>query len=195
MPEANPFENLSLEEMLVLRLSWLPYLDYALVAKRLLEHLGFEDVQLSDRMYLRGRTLEGGYDAKGHISLSLGRVSVLAQFKRSQIPVQRRQVDELRATMLRLGVPLGVMVTTGIFSGTATDAARTYPGRPIRLIDGAELGRLLVDSRIGVREERDIASSDLRLTFAEDPFELLMTFAEQCRKRRKDPECRGKGAK
>lgn len=184
MPKPRTYRNLTLEETLRLRLSWLPYLDYACCVRRVLEHMGFEDLRLSERVFFRGRTPEGGCDMSGWLATELGRVQVLVQVKRSDIPVQRRNVDELRATMLRLDVPLGFIVTTGTVSNAALRAAAAFPGRPVRHIDGAELARLMVAARLGVAEERDIATGATRLVFNEAPFERLWAYTDEVRELR-----------
>ena len=54
--------------------------------------------------------------------------------------------------MLRESSPEGLLITTSIFSEEAIDAAGGYPGRPVRLIDGNELGRLAQSYKLGLIE-------------------------------------------
>jgi len=77
---------------------------------------------------------------------------VLVQLKKYDRPVSRRFVDEQRGTMLRLGFPQGMSITTSVFARPAIEAAATYPGRPIQLFNGTDLARLLIAKGIGICE-------------------------------------------
>jgi hypothetical protein len=71
-------------------------------------------------------------------------------------------VDELRGAMLRMGAHQGLLVTTATFSPAAIEAAQTARQRaPIRLVDGAELARLLRKHEITI-EPTEARQSALR---------------------------------
>jgi restriction endonuclease Mrr len=175
-------DPLELPDLLVLRLICLRYLEFAFCVKRVLEHSGYQRVRLSNRKHLRGRTEEGGFDMIVYQETGLGVVPVLVQVKRYTRPVSRRAVDEVRGAQLRHGISYAVLVTTATISRAARNAAAAYPGRPVRLIDGGELGTMMLAARIGVKEDHDIASGKTTLSFTEEPFELLMAYCNELRK-------------
>lgn len=162
-----------LAELLTLRASLLSYRAFSVLVGQVLKYLGYEDIWSSNRHHLKGRTTSGGVDLIAFLPSPAGNVRVLVQLKRYDRIVSRRFVDEARGAMLRLGIPLGVLVTTSQFAETAHDAAHSFSGRPIRLIDGTELGRLMIQAKIGVIETRDLHTGERGIAFDEDSFESL----------------------
>jgi len=142
--------------LMELRLSWLTYLALSICIQRLLSELGFEDVRLLGRRFLRGRTDHGGIDMSAKAMTPLGPSPTLIQVKRYHRTVSRRFVDELRGSMLRYNASNGILITTSTFSRRAQDAANAFKGRPIRLIDGRELATLMVDTGIGIEAQVDL---------------------------------------
>jgi restriction endonuclease Mrr len=170
----------ALQAELQARLGKLSYLSLALLTRRLLASMGYTSVRLLGRRHWRGRTEYGGADLSAQWA-EPGGAAALVQVKRYARPVSRRFVDELRGAILRQGFPQGVLVTTGEIALKARDAADSYPGRPIRLIDGAEFARLLIQAGIGVRTIPDLATGAETLGVDEDAFQLLERFSASVR--------------
>jgi len=142
-----------LERQVLERLRWLKFGALEVGVQTLLKSMGYRDVVITGNMHWRGRSRSGGFDIRGWLPTGTGRLLTLIQVK--ALPegrtVQRRFVDELRATMLSYGAPYGMIVATGEFAHAAIDRAAQYPGRPIRLIKGRDLARLAVKNFVGVR--------------------------------------------
>lgn len=185
----NPFppiphpESMPLNELLRLRLSWLTYLAFAMCVSRILRHLGYSDIPLPSRRSFKGPNAHGGVDMFAREETGLGTVPVLVRLKqyRGPRPVARSAVDELRGALTRLGVSHGIIITTVGFSIEARDAAANYPGRPIRLIDGNEIGRLAEACRIGLVVKEDPSTNSKSLVYDENWFELLEDYCEGLR--------------
>lgn len=183
-PFLNPNEE-ALASLLNLRLSWLSYHAFALCTEHILYCLGYSEVRSLGRTHLKGRTRMGGVDLTAIRESELGRSRVVIQLKRYNRVVSRRFVDELRGTMLRLDAAEGILVTTASFSGIAQAAVRDFPGRPVRLIAGKELGRLMLAFRIGVIERTDVATGKRLLEIDEEAFERLESYAKHLQPREK----------
>jgi len=167
-----------LADLLNLRASQLSFPAFAYVAKRVLEYVGIECVELKGRRFFRGRTPLGGFDMEGFEETEAGRLRVLIQLKRYHRAVDRRFIDELRGTIFRYAAPCGIIITTTSFTVPARDAAASYPGRPIRVMDGCELGRIMLEARIGVTTSIDPITGENFLTFDEAAFERLEDYCE-----------------
>ncbi len=146
----------ALREALCHRLSALPYPAYVRLVRELLLASGYASVRLMKSTSASGfpaahAPAPGGFDlvAAAHTDLSTHLTAI--QIKRSQDPVGRRYVDELRGAMLRLGAEQGLLVTTGTFSIAAQGAAQTLGILPVRLLDGEELSSRLLERGQGVR--------------------------------------------
>jgi len=172
----NPEDNLVLIEQLRKRLERLSYLALALIAQRVFRELGLSSVKLLGRRYLRGRTKTGGADMDATVETNIGRHGVLIQVKRYTRPVPRHFVDELRGVMLRVHAPQAIILATSSFSRAARKAAGEYLGRPIRLIDGSELARMMVARRIGIRQQENLLTGEMHWTIDEEAFSLLREF-------------------
>lgn len=171
-----------LAQALRTRATWLSYMAFAVCVQRVLAAEGYEELRSFGRLSFRGGSSLGGADLEGLAPLPFGKAATLIQLKRYARTVPRRFVDELRGTMMRYQVPQGVLVTTATFSRRARLAASLYPGRPVRLIDGTELGHLMLRARIGVSEETDIDSGVSRLSLNERAFQDLEEFCERIRR-------------
>ncbi len=158
------------------RAAWLSYPAFAVCVQRVLSHQGYEEIRLLAKAGARSRTPREGADMDGVAPSPLGRTATLIQLKRHARSVPRRFVDELRGKMLLYEVPHGVMVTTSTFSNRASSRAMGYPGRPVRLIDGDELGRLMAEAGIGVAEDFDPRTGLRRLSVNEVAFMNLESF-------------------
>jgi hypothetical protein len=124
----------------------MPFPEFARTVARMLETLGYANVQAMKAMHGhgKGRNAHGGYDLRMFTPTRLARGLVIAQVKQYRSSVPRSFVDELRGTMLRLGATQGLLITTGTFSASAVEAAQSAQhAAPVRLVDGQELARLL----------------------------------------------------
>ena len=130
----------------IARLLDMPFPAFTQAVARLLETLGYANVEAMKPMHGKGkgRNAHGGYDLRMYLPTRLTRGLVIAQVKQYRETVPRSFVDELRGAMLRLGASQGLLVTTGAFSASAIEAAQAAQyAAPVRLIDGQELARLL----------------------------------------------------
>lgn len=130
-------------------LSALPYRAFLILVSDLLPKLGYTNVVFSGRKHKRGRSKSGGRDLEAYSETQVMATQTLVVAK--QYRLQRRFIDELRGTMLRLGTPAGLVFTTKPLWKSAIDAARAFRGRPIRVIGGREFALLLIEHRIGVK--------------------------------------------
>ena len=174
---SEPHEQVLLH-LLQLRLTWLSFYALALCVRRILLEQGCSDLQLSGRRTLYARTSCGGFDMRGFSFAAFGRNSCLVQVKPYRRPVSRRFVDELRGAMQREGATEGILATTSTFSRMARTAARQYLARPVRLLDGHDLARVLLDSRIGVSVARRPQSGESDLALDESFFQELERLAK-----------------
>lgn len=128
------------------RLLRLPFPEFVEKVASLLARMGYAQVDVMKPMHGRGkgRNQHGGMDIQAFLPGRSSRELVIAQVKQYKEAVPRAFVDELRGTMLRTGAGQGLLVTTSTFSPAAVEAAQAgQHAAPIRLIDGAELVRLL----------------------------------------------------
>ena len=177
-------ESHVLAEQLRLRLAWLPYDAFAFCMVRLLRQLNFAGVERSSRRSLKGPNDLSGIDIRALLDTGLELVPVAVQVKRYKGPhhVPKRFVTELRGALLERDIPYGLILSTFSFSREAHEAARNYPGRPIRLVEGTELGLLMLVCRIGVVERTDLTPGKSSLLFDEEAFTFLEDY---CRNQRK----------
>lgn len=177
-PESQAYSDLA--ETLRLRMVWLPYSAFALCMERLLLKLGYAEIKASSRHSLKGPNNLSGIDLIAYFDTGIGIEPTAVQLKRYKGPrhVPSRFVSELRGTMLERGIPQGLIISTTTFSEEGKQAAASFPGRPIRLIDGLELGRLMLEYRIGVIERTNLFSGETCLVFDEDSFDFVNRFAK-----------------
>ena len=101
-----------------------------------------------------GRSGDGGID--GIINQDpLGLEKVYIQAKRWQNQVGEPEIRNFSGSLDTKGAIKGVFITTSNFSSTAIQSAETISAGPklIRLIDGQELARLMIDHNVGVVPE------------------------------------------
>lgn len=153
------------------RLGWLNFHAYLKAIEMVVGALGYRQVTITNRRTVHAPTDCGGFDIQA-VEKGTAISTVLIQVKQSVRPIQRRFVDELRGAMLRQGANYGMVITIGLFSQEAINAASLYPGRPIRLIAGPELARLMVSHFIGIRHD-PMVSYWPRLVLDEQLFERL----------------------
>ncbi|MDO8731914.1 MAG: restriction endonuclease [Actinomycetota bacterium] len=102
-----------------------------------------------------------GFDGVIHQD-ALGLERIYLQAKRyTDQAVSRPTIQAFAGALQGAGASRGVFITTSRFSAEARDFASRIPARVV-LIDGAELGRLLVQYRVGVqvRQRFDVVEVD-----------------------------------
>ncbi len=176
-----PATQAQLADLLRVRATWLSYVAFAVCVQRVLASQGYEEIRMLSNSATGGRKPLGGADMDALAPQPLGRVAALIQIKRHARSVPRRCVDEFRGTLVRYDVPHGVTVTTSVFSLRARESAVRHKGRTIRLVDGSELGCLMLAARLGVTEEIDIETGMTRLRFNEESFRNLEEFCKRLR--------------
>lgn len=118
------------------------------LVKRLLEELGYRDVEVTSR------SGDGGVDVIGEIELGITSVREVVQAKRHRRAVQRKDLDALRGSLYRFNAVRGTIVTTARFAKGAEEAAFANGAAPITLIDGEKLIDLLIEHGIGVKKRQ-----------------------------------------
>ena len=97
-----------------------------------------------------GRTGDGGID--GECSLDeLGLYRVLFQAKRWRNPVAASEVRDFIGAIRTKRVEYGIFATTSTFTKDALETAERSAN--VKLIDGEELGRLLIQHNLGVTSQ------------------------------------------
>lgn len=177
-----------LSELIRLRMAWLPYLEFAMCVARILGHLGYTDIPFPSRLTYKGANADGGADLRARRTSPSGTELVLIQLKRykdDNRPVPRLAVDQLRGKLLFDAVPSGLGITTTTYSDEAKKAAAGYPGRPVRLIEGRELGELAIAARIGVLERHNPITNKFELAFDELWFDRIKGECDKLREAEK----------
>ena len=118
--------------------------DFEALVGRVLEALGYEDVELTQA------SADGGIDVVARQTQGLTRVEYAVQVKQTP-SVGRPVVQRLRGSMKPHQI--GIIVTSGQYSRLAFDDAEMQGRPPITLIDGATLVRLMMEYGVGVRRE------------------------------------------
>ena len=155
----------------------LPYPAFMQLAALVVAKMGYENIKPAARKRFRGHNSNGGFDLKATLPKPSPH-TVLVQAKQfaPQKRVYQRTVDELRGACLRVGASEGVLLTTSLISGSVLSGMYRYaPLVPLRLIDGDELLRFLVDERLGViqRERAEPGRSTKRFVVDEMFFQSL----------------------
>lgn len=139
----------TLIEQIEQEIASLPYPALERLAVLVLRSLDYRDIRIVDNGKQRGRSKYGGMSLMARSRGPVHDVLTLVQVK--QIKVQRRYVDELHGALARWGAGRGIIVTTATIPDAARYCAELYPARPIRLISGRTLARLLIHKNLGVR--------------------------------------------
>ncbi len=116
--------------------------------KRLLEEMGYEDVEVT------APTNDKGVDVVAKIQLGITDIREVVQVKRVRGNISRPVLDQLRGTLHRFDAVRGTIITTGGFSKGTSDVAIERGASPITLIDGHKLIDLLVEHGIGVKKQK-----------------------------------------
>lgn len=116
------------------------------LVKRVLEAMGYEDVEVT------GRSGDSGIDVVANIKVGITPVRELIQVKRYKGSIGRPVLDQLRGALYYFSANRGTIITTGRFSKGAQEAAFMPGAPPITLIDGERFLDLLIEHEIGVRK-------------------------------------------
>jgi restriction endonuclease Mrr len=147
------------------RLSELPQRAFNELVQLVLERLGYSNIKSVRRA--------GSHQSEQHFSARFsggnGDGAVAIVIRRDGRDLGRERVTELRGALHHYGpASSGVLVTTGQALGGAREEAQALGAAPVKLIDGAMLGRLADEQGIGLMH------SGLRLPFLDaDLFDSL----------------------
>jgi hypothetical protein len=110
---------------------------------------GFEKIESLGRRHQRSRRSNGGAD---FIVMSGGPfgVQTAVQIRHRRTPIPKAAVSELRGYMVINGIPSGLVVSASKFSPKAYEAATSYPGRPVELVDLHDLAVSMAGLGLGV---------------------------------------------
>lgn len=117
------------------------------VVKRLLEEMGYVDVEVT------ARSGDRGVDVLGRIALGITEVREVVQVKRQGGTVQRPVLDQLRGSLHRFDAVRGTIIALGRFGKGIREAAVERGAAPITLIDGDKLLDLLIEHEVGVHKK------------------------------------------
>jgi len=162
-------QEASVRESLVEILSKLDPLVFEHLVARLLEEMGYENVEVTSR------SGDGGVDVVADIELGITSVREVVRAKRHKQAIQRKDLDALRGSLHRFHAVRGTIITTSRFSKGTREAAFEPGVAPITLIDGEKLVDLLIEHGIGVRKKK----LDLLELDAEAFAQLDDSFAEK----------------
>jgi restriction system protein len=124
-----------------------PY-DFEFLIKRLLEAMGYNNVEVTKR------SNDGGVDVVADIEVGITNVREVVQVKRHQGNIRRPVLDQLRGTLHRFDAMRGTIITSGGFARGMQETAFERGAAPITLIDGEKLIDLLIEHDIGVRKDQ-----------------------------------------
>ncbi|WOE75016.1 restriction endonuclease [Alterisphingorhabdus coralli] len=113
------------------------------LAQRLLREAGFTKVEV------RGKSGDGGIDGVGVLRVNLVSFQVYFQCKRWKGSVGSKEIRDFRGA-LQGRADKGLFITTGYFTGQASDEATRDGAIAIDLIDGERLCELLKENKLGV---------------------------------------------
>jgi restriction system protein len=136
--------NAEVRSQLHARLGRMVPVEFEALIGRLLEALGFPDVEIT------GRSGDGGIDVRGTLVVGdVIRTRMAVQVKRWKNNVQAPTVQQVRGS---LGThDQGLIITTSDFSPGARIEAERANAVPVALMNGEQLVKLLVKHKIGVR--------------------------------------------
>jgi restriction system protein len=124
---------------------------------RLLREEGFEHLEHT------GKAGDGGVDGTGVYRISLLSFRIFFQCKRYRDSIGPSDIRDFRGAMEGRG-ERGLFVTTSWFTKAAEDEASRVGARPVDLVDGPALARLLAKHGLGVK------------TSSRDAFEVVPSF-------------------
>lgn len=116
------------------------------LSQRLLREAGFSKVEV------RGKSGDGGIDGLGVLRVNLVSFQVYFQCKRYKGSVASKDIRDFRGA-LQGRADKGLFITTGSFTGQASEEATRDGAIAIDLIDGDQLCELLKQHELGVKTE------------------------------------------
>ncbi|MCD6526354.1 MAG: restriction endonuclease [Desulfuromonas sp.] len=120
------------------------------LAKELLEAMEYQDVEVTKA------SGDKGVDVIATAQFGITTVKEVVQVKRHQGNIGRTVLDQLRGVLPLHGAIRGTLITLGKFSKGCKKVA-VFPGAaPISLIDGDKLIDLLIENKIGIKEQKEI---------------------------------------
>jgi restriction system protein len=137
----------SVREQLAERLSHIDPYQFEQLIRRLLEEMGYQDVEVTSP------SNDKGVDVVADIELGITAVREVIQVKRHAGNIQRPVLDALRGSLHRFQAVRGTIITTSDFSKGTKDAAFEAGAAPITLINGQKLLDLLIEHGLGVRKK------------------------------------------
>ena len=109
-----------------------------------------------------------GVDVVATAQFGITTVKEVVQVKRHQGSIGRTVLDQLRGVLPLHEAIRGSLITLGKFSKGCKDVA-VFPGAaPISLIDGDKLIDLLIENRIGIKEQKETLIQVDEAYFTED---------------------------
>ena len=139
-----------------------------LVVLELLQAMGYGDSSTSIE-HLGGPGDEGVDGVINQDALGLQRIYIQAKRYKTENTIGRPEIQKFVGALTGLGANGGVFITTSSFSTDARDYALKSQLSPrIVLIDGDELGRLMVRYRIGVQEKRTYKVAEIDEDYFEE---------------------------
>ena len=143
-------------ELLLEDLAKLSFGTYLVIIRLLLAKAGYVVAGSLGRDHLRSYKPKGGADLVVCYQSLQGPIKVLVQVKQETRKLQRRYVDELRGVMQRAGVSHGLIITLGTTSRQALEIAKTFPGRPVSILQGDEILRFVRDT-LQIRDDKSLS--------------------------------------
>jgi restriction system protein len=138
-----------------------------LVVLKLLRSMGYGDSETSIE-HLGGPGDEGVDGVINQDSLGLQRIYVQAKRYKSENTIGRPDLQKFVGALSGLGANGGVFITTSNFSSEAKEYANKNISQRIILIDGEELGKLMVRYGIGVQSKNSYQVVDIDEDFFDE---------------------------
>ena len=154
----------------------------ALCVQQLLVNMGYQEVSLLQRTFLRGRTDHSGIDIVAKQKTPLGLLPAVIQLRHRKQTVAKNGVHSFIGAMQCYGAPVGILITTKKFAPPALETVKCLPGEPIQLVDLDQLARLMVAYRIGVQDIVDPQTGSHKLQFFPEIFEARERYADAYRR-------------
>ena len=119
------------------------------LVKELLEAMDYQDVEVTKA------SGDKGVDVIATAQFGITTVKEVVQVKRHQGSIGRPVLDQLRGVLPLHGAIRGTLITLGKFSKGCKDVAVHQGAAPISLIDGDKLIDLLIENKIGIKEQKE----------------------------------------